>query len=81
MTANIHKLIRKKIKYFIKFITKSKHMPTVYKQFRNSLNRTIKIAKHSYEELINLNKNNLKKLWQTLGHVVNFKSKTKFHKV
>jgi len=30
---------------------------SVYKQFRNSLNRTIKIAKNSYyEKLINLNK-------------------------
>ena len=30
MTANIHKLVRKKIKCFIKFITKSKHMPTLF---------------------------------------------------
>jgi len=29
MTANIHKLVRKK-KCFIKFITKSKHMPTLF---------------------------------------------------
>jgi len=32
---------------------------SAYKQFRNSLNRTIKIAKNSYyEKLVNLNKNN-----------------------
>ena len=50
---------------------------SVYKQFRNSLNKTIKIAKNSYyEKLINLNKNNSKKLWQSLGQLVNFKSKT-----
>ena len=30
MTANIHKLARKKIKCFIKFITKSKHMSTLF---------------------------------------------------
>jgi len=29
---------------------------SVSKQFQNSLNRTIKIAKNSYEKLINLNK-------------------------
>jgi len=47
---------------------------SVYQQFRNSLSRTIKIAKNSYyEKLINLNKNNLKKLSQTLGHLVNLK--------
>ena len=50
---------------------------SVYKQFRNSLNRTIKIAKNSYyEKLINLNKKNSNKLWQSLGHLINFKSKT-----
>ena len=49
---------------------------SVYTQFRNSLNRTIKIAKNSYEKLINFNKNNSKKLWQSLGHLINFKSKT-----
>ena len=50
---------------------------SVYKQFQNSFNRIIKISKNSYyEKLINLNKNNSKKLWQSLGHLIKFKSKT-----
>ena len=84
LTANIHKLVRKKIKMFHKVYNKKQtYAYSVYKQFRNSLNRTIKIAKNSYyEKLINLNKNNSKKVWQTLGHLVNFKAKqTKFHEV
>ena len=78
MTANIHKLVRKKNKMFHKVYNKKQtYAYSVYKQFRNSLNRTIKIAKNSYyEKLINLNKNNSKKLWQSLGHLINFKSKT-----
>ena len=78
MTANIHKLVRKKNKMFHKVYNKKQtYAYSVYKQFRNSLNRTIKIAKNSYyEKLINHNKNNSKKLWQSLGHLINFKSKT-----
>jgi len=57
VTANIHKLVRKKNKMFRKVYNK-KQTYSVYKQFRNSLNGTIKIAKNSYYELINLNKNN-----------------------
>ena len=78
MTANIHKLVKKKNKMFHKVYNKKQtYTYSVYKQFRNSLNKTIKTAKNSYcEKLINLNKNNSKKLWQTLEHLVNFKSKT-----
>jgi len=53
-------------------------MPTLFISNFESPNRTIKIAKNSYyEKLLHLNKNNSKKLWQTIGHSVNFKSKTK----
>ena len=78
MTANILKLVKKKNKMFHKVYNKKQtYTYSVYKQFRNSLNKTIKTAKNSYcEKLINLNKNNSKKLWQTLEHLVNFKSKT-----
>jgi len=83
MTATILKLIRKN-KIFRKFYNKKQtHAFSVCKQFRNSLNRTIKIAKYNHHgKIINLNKNNSKKLWQTLGRLVNFKSKTnKVHRV
>jgi len=75
MTANIHKLVRKKNKMFHKVYNKKQtYAYSVYKQFRNSLNRTIKIAKNSYyEQLINPNKNNSKKLWQSLGNLINLK--------
>jgi len=46
MTDNIHKLVRKKNKIFHKVYNKKQtYAHSVYKQFRNSLNRTIKIAK------------------------------------
>ena len=75
MTANIHKLVRKNSKMFHKVYNKKQtYAYSVYKQFRNSLNRTIKIAKNPYyEKLINLNKNNSKKLWQSPGHLINLK--------
>jgi len=48
MTANIHKLVRKENKMFHKVYNKNQtYAYSVYKQFRNSLNRTIKIAKNS----------------------------------
>jgi len=58
MTANIHKLARKKNRILHNVYNKKQtYAYSVYKQFRNSLNRTIKIAKNSYyEKLINLNK-------------------------
>jgi len=40
---------------------KQTHAYSVYKQFPNSLNRTMKIAKNSYyEKITNLNENNSK---------------------
>jgi len=56
MTANIHKLVSKKNKMFYKVYNKKQtNAYSIYKQFRNSLNWTIKIAKNSYfEKLINL---------------------------
>jgi len=50
MTANIHKLVRKKNKMFHKVCNKKQtYAYSVCKQFRNSLNRTIKIAKNSQD--------------------------------
>jgi len=49
MTANIHQLVRKKNNMFHKVYNKKQtYACSVYKQFGNSLNRTIKTAKNSY---------------------------------
>ena len=62
MTANVHKLIRKKNKMLDKVYNKKQtHDYSVYKQFRNSLKRTIMIAKYTDDEkIINRNENNSK---------------------
>ena len=69
--------LKQSIKYKNKLYVKSIRYPTdnnllIYKQYRNKLNSLLRRTERSYySNLLNQNKNNLRKSWEIIKHVIN----------
>ena len=79
LTKGLLKSIKNKNNLFSKLHKKfSENALKVYKEYRNNLNRTIKLAKEKYyRENISVNKNNQGNLWKIINELATFKSRKK----
>ena len=73
LPSGVKRAIERKNKLFLKF----KKSPTpenhqIYKTYRNRLNTIIRKADvHHYKELLEMNKNNIRKSWQVIKEIIN----------
>ena len=72
LSKGLLKLIRTKSKLYKQYLTnQSSHYEICYKNYKNKLNHSLRIAKHIYyEEKIDASKSNAKATWRVLNEII-----------